>query len=1454
MNRFTKSLLVGLLEQENNVKAFFGGGFKPPTKGHFLAVKKALENYPEIDTLQVVIGSGLRDNISQDEAFSTWEIYKKYLPMDKVEIVKASDSPFRYIINYIKDNTDHKSYVIIGTREDNDKDTNDLIQRKELFDKYGDHVEVKNVVTKGEVSGTKAREAAKVSKEQFFQFLPKELSNEEMQTVYNYIQSAIKEGKEKKELLESKLASKIKSKLKFILSALRQEGKETKEAFSKLLKAAKGELNLSDDDKKEIGNQMKDVLKLVGLGLVSTIPGGTIAAILIKLFKAQDLITPSAFKVNETGLEIAKKNMDDYKKSNNPTGKKPRDPYGISQFARELISETSSEDFDYETLIKSLTEFMLDLGLNITPLPRVEFVNDDLDNANNFFGRTAYYEPQYNRIVLYTLNRHPKDVMRSFAHEMIHHLQNRENRLGMIFTQNTNEDAHLTSLEKEAYQKGNIIFRNWTDTISNPKINEGSQKERNELAMLIIQLNNDIASAEDPKSKYHDQLPILKKDLEDAKEKLKKLKEKDKTELTEGRKKKPDPKVGTGKKPKGSGRRLYTDEDPTDTVSIKFSTRQDIIDTLNKSSFKSKSHKRQSQIINLIHQRVRAALGRVKDPKKKKKLQSAFEYIKGRKEASKKKTQRLKKKKLTEDQIKELIRKMGDYYHVMKRVRLKGKTSKGKKGKGKRRFKRNPSGSYKYKTLKKYKREKDAKDLQRAIDINYFGENIDPKAQAKHKGKSAPFGSAYEKVKEASRFKRGNVGARYRAIEKRGKKFYYIQDDPLGQGVRQEFGPYKTKAAALKKMGTFAPAQNYRDITEINITEISINLSNYKGQILPGDVLRAPKGFPLGGKKLEKSLQLKVIKNTREGVNRYKLSLEDSKGKKYSVRNYEMDGEYKGKKLPKWGLIRRAKKNLNEDILSQTDFVLPRGQKVVLQAEEDDYNRGLKVELSDEGGYKINYWYGDDVQVYPVEVEIDGESIKPDAKEVYIKFHPYLKENIKEAKKVHKVIAKGIVFEPKNITINVGDTVEWVNKQGVHNVNGKKSHPRNKNNPESFGNEVGAGWTYKFTFTKPGLYKYHCDPHLSADMGGTIEVKEVLKEGRYDSISNKISSDIFRHWKDNLKKKVNRLEKSYTFEDEELDVEATLTLTPGTNKLNIDGGADSENDFIVVNFDVDPKLLPKAWEEISFNLKDVVRHEMEHLTQGEGFQLKPGKFMEDDELYRKMIDSELLSKAEYFKLEKEVDANLQGMYFRAKKEKRPFKDVINDYLDTQDLTSEEKKEILNLWRKRNKVLSLPIFENEKNMNYKIYSDMDGVITDFEESFKKYSDGMTPEEYESKFGRNEFWKLIDKKGKVGFWVGMPWMSDGKEYWNYISKYDVELLSSPSYSDTSRLGKRLWVRNNLPGIKLNLARAADKQNYAAPNHILIDDRVSNIEQWKSQGGIGILHTSAASTIKQLQKLGL
>jgi len=104
---------------------------------------------------------------------------------------------------------------------------------------------------------------------------------------------------------------------------------------------------------------------------------------------------------------------------------------------------------------------------------------------------------------------------------------------------------------------------------------------------------------------------------------------------------KSDPKVGTGKKPKESDRRLYTDENPKDTVSVKFSSVQDIKDTLSKESFKSKSHARQSQIINLIHQRVRVAYDRAKEPEVKSRLKKALDYAEQRKEASKEKTKNL---------------------------------------------------------------------------------------------------------------------------------------------------------------------------------------------------------------------------------------------------------------------------------------------------------------------------------------------------------------------------------------------------------------------------------------------------------------------------------------------------------------------------------------------------------------------------------------------------------------------------------------------------------------------------------------------------------------------------------------------------------------------------------------------------------------------------------------------
>ena len=155
--------------------------------------------------------------------------------------------------------------------------------------------------------------------------------------------------------------------------------------------------------------------------------------------------------------------------------------------------------------------------------------------------------------------------------------------------------------------------------------------------------------------------------------------------------------------------------------------------------------------------------------------------------------------------------------------------------------------------------------------------------------------------------------------------------------------------------------------------------------------------------------------------------------------------------------------------------------------------------------------------------------------------------------------------------------------------------------------------------------------------------------------------------------------------------------------------------------------------------------------------------------------------------------------------------------------------------------------------YKIYVDLDQTLTAFNDRFE-YFTGMLPKEYEQKNGTKKFWQVIDDKVGTRFWVDMPWMKDGKELWEYVKKYEPEILSSPSRSATSKIGKQKWMEKQLPGVKLNLARSDDKQNYSGSNKILIDDRADLIKQWENHGGVGIRFISTTQTISELKKLGL
>ncbi len=67
---------------------------------------------------------------------------------------------------------------------------------------------------------------------------------------------------------------------------------------------------------------------------------------------------------------------------------------------------------------------------------------------------------------------------------------------------------------------------------------------------------------------------------------------------------------------------------------------------------------------------------------------------------------------------------------------------------------------------------------------------------------------------------------------------------------------------------------------------------------------------------------------------------------------------------------------------------LPRGETVVLKAEDQDYDRGLLVTLLDDGGYKVAYWYNKPDKPAPVEILVDNKSIKKDAEIVELKYHP----------------------------------------------------------------------------------------------------------------------------------------------------------------------------------------------------------------------------------------------------------------------------------------------------------------------------------------------------------------------------------------------------------------------------------------------------------------------------------
>ena len=149
----------------------------------------------------------------------------------------------------------------------------------------------------------------------------------------------------------------------------------------------------------------------------------------------------------------------------------------------------------------------------------------------------------------------------------------------------------------------------------------------------------------------------------------------------------------------------------------------------------------------------------------------------------------------------------------------------------------------------------------------------------------------------------------------------------------------------------------------------------------------------------------------------------------------------------------------------------------------------------------------------------------------------------------------------------------------------------------------------------------------------------------------------------------------------------------------------------------------------------------------------------------------------------------------------------------------------------------------------IFCDMDGVLVDFDESFKsKYGT------YPYLLPKEQLWQIVNST--PNYWVNLPEQKDTPILVKFLEKYGFEILTGLPHDgfDKANVEKRQWIKEHIgEHIKVNCCLSKDKQNYIKDKDILIDDREPNIERWIEHGGIGILHKSAEDTISQLKQLG-
>ena len=241
-----------------------------------------------------------------------------------------------------------------------------------------------------------------------------------------------------------------------------------------------------------------------------------------------------------------------------------------------------------------------------------------------------------------------------------------------------------------------------------------------------------------------------------------------------------------------------------------------------------------------------------------------------------------------------------------------------------------------------------------------------------------------------------------------------------------------------------------------------------------------------------------------------------------------------------------------------------------------------------------------------------------------------------------------------------------------------------------------------------------------------MKLLQLLIEGMYDKLTGEINKEIFKTLKSAMKgsgtqekpKKYKgyevrkdpmpTLSMQNLFQSETrtiyvgefsdnvsgVDVEVDLKFAISEDGVKkgaffIDGSAEADEDYpsIEVNIAIHPEDGERILSKIQPVLRDLVRHEIEHLTHGRGSAaLKPSKVMRGDKAMRAKIRGNEENYYKYFLLPKEVDANIHGLYSKAKTMKQPYQKVVDDYLDSlvdDGIISKKNRELIyKTWKTR----------------------------------------------------------------------------------------------------------------------------------------------------------------------------